>query len=345
MNKCMVSLLLAGFLFSPTAWAQPVAGNPEGKKARKGPRARGPGARGARDLAANLPWLAKRLKLDQAQQDQVKPLVDEYNQARQAVMDKTPGDVRERRAELFKEMREAAKAKDKEKRAALGKELAELRKKDPAAQELDKLRQDLFAKIEPILREDQKAILQKLTKGRMARKPTLEDPAHLRRCLSEVQLRKEQRGELKKIDKEFNEARKALGKDASPEKRKEMGKQYHDEIMKVLDAEQKQQLEQIAQRGPTQGFHLIRSPKLLEKALEDVGLRPDQQTSIAAMKERYQADVKAAGKDARARMDLNRKLYEDVIKLLDDAQKEKLLKFRGKRGPRGKGKKKGDAEG
>lgn len=338
MYRHVLSLVLVGFLASQAAWAEREGGRRGGRRAGRGAR------RG--DPLMNMEQLSKRLKLDQVQQTQIQPLVEEYAQAARAIHEATPQDVRQRRRQLMMEMRQARKAEDKEKVKELQGQLRELRKNDPQAQEMMKLRQGLVAKIEPILREDQKPLLRRMGPGagKAGGPPTLENPRFLRTCLAEVTLRPEQRAELKKIEKEFKEASKGLGKDAPREKRVEMGKQYCNEVIKILDPAQKQQLEEIAKRGPNKMAPLMRSPKMLERALSRVELRPDQQTNIDALKERHKTDLQAAGKGRQARMELNRKLVEDVVKLLDEDQKKELMKRPGGRKGR-KGGKKPKAEG
>jgi len=285
----------------------------------------------------NAQRLGQRLKLDQAQQAQIDPLLEEYAQAAKEIQEKTPQDLRERRRELMKQMQEARKAKDKDKMKALSGEMRELRKNDPQAAEMQKLRQDVVSKIEPILRDDQKKQFHRLVKMRGARKPSLSNPGFLRRCLGQLELRPEQKTELKKIDKEFKKAMKGLGKDAPAEKRQEMSKQYCDEVMKVLDPAQKQQLEEIAKTMPAGRPPRMMNPKALEKALAGLQLTPEQQTNIDALKERYQTDRQAAGKDRRAQRELSRKLVEDVMAQLDDAQKQELTKHRGKKARKHRG--------
>ncbi len=279
----------------------------------------------------NAQRLGQRLKLDQAQQAQIEPLLEEYAQAAREIQEKTPQDLRERRRELMKQMREARKARDKDKMKALSGEMQELRKNDPQAAEMQKLRQDVVSKIESILRDDQKEALHKLVKIRGARKPSLSNPGFLRRCLGQLELRPDQKTELKKIDKEFKEAMKGLGKDAPAEKRREMSKQYCDEVMKVLDAPQKQQLEEIAKTMPAGPPPRMMNPKALEKALAALQLTPEQQTNIDALTERYKTDRREAGKDKRAQRDLTQKLIQDVMAQLDDAQKQELMKHGGKK--------------
>ncbi|MBN1342612.1 MAG: hypothetical protein JXQ73_08035 [Phycisphaerae bacterium] len=318
MGRYWVSLLLLSSLAAPGALA-------EGRRGGKG-------MRGPQDPMANMKFLTQRLKLDQNQQTQIQPLVEDYAKALQDLGEKTPQDLREQRQTLMKEMAEARKAKDKDKMKEIAKQLGDLRKNDPQAAERDKLRQDLATKIEPLLRDDQKQALQRMTQvGRRGKAGAgspgdLDNPGFLKHCLMEIPLRPDQQTEIKKIDQEFREASKNLGKDAPPEKRKEMGKQYRDEVTKLLDPNQKQQLEEIAQKGPNKMMPFIRNPKALDKALAEVQLRPDQKTNIDAMKERYKADRQAVGKDPKALMDLNKKLVEDVMAQLDDAQKAELAK-------------------
>ncbi len=333
MRGHFLSLVLVGCLATPAVLAQQADEGGGRKGRRAGRRARGP-----QDPLTNFNRLSKQLSLDAGQQQQIKPLIEEYTHCREQVIAKTPQDVRERDRDLRKEMAEARKDKDKEKIEDLRKQRQELRKTDPTAQEVTKLRQELVDKIEPLLRDDQKERLRKL--ARMPGKPSLKNLGFLRRCVMELELRPDQRAELKKIEKEYGEATKELGKDAAPEKRQELSKQCCEEIMKILDAGQKQQLDQIAKKMPAKPSPLTRSAKALGKALESIELRPDQQTSIDALKERYQDDRRAAGKDRRAQMQLNRKLVEDVMKLLDDDQKEQLAKWRPAKRPGGKGRKK-----
>jgi hypothetical protein len=282
----------------------------------------------------NAQRLSQRLNLDTGQQAQIKPVLDEYALAAKDVIARTPQDVRDRRRDLLKEQREARKARDKEKMKATMQQLKDLRANDPQAQEMIKLRRDTIARIEPVLRDDQKAMLRKMV--RLPGRPSLSNPRFLRACVMQLDLRPDQQTELKKINKEFQEALKGLDKDAPPQKRKELDSQYHEEVMKLLDPGQKQQLEEIARKGP-EGLQLlraVRSPKLLDEALKTVNLRPDQQSSIDALRARYQTDRQAAGKDRRAMMALNRKLAEDVLKVLDDEQQNQLMKWRPpKRGP------------
>ena len=324
----LLVMVTLGFVATPDVWAE-RGGRRAGKGGRKG------SMRG--DPLTDAKRLGHRLKLDEAQQAKLEPLVAEYAQAAQEIRGKAPQDVQDRRRELFGQMREARKAKDREKMKSLMDEMKKLRQEDPTTQELMKLRQDLVAKIEPILRDDQKAELAKITRmGKKSPQQSLDNPGFLRRCVGQLDLRDDQKAELKKIDKEFKEAGKALPKDAPREKRRELGVQYRDEIMKLLDASQKQKLEEIAKQGAMGFSPIMRSPKALEQALETIQLRPDQQTGIDALKERYQADRQAVGKDKKARTELGHKLAVDVVKLLDEDQKKQLMKWRPEKRDRGK---------
>jgi hypothetical protein len=345
MRKLLLPLLLIGVLATPAVWAQEAGEGGGAKARRKGPRDR----RGPADPLMNFKRLSKQLKLDQNQQTQIQPLVEEYAVAVKQIHDSTPQDVRDKRRDITKQMRDARQAGDKEKIKQLNAEMRELRKNDPSAGQIGKLRSELVPRIEAVLREDQKQTLRKIARIGKPGKGGANDPRRLRAAVFQLNLRADQKAELKKIDQEFRDATKGLGKGASPEKRREMNEQYRQEVMKVLDPAQQQQLEEILkQPPPPPGMRgLMRNPKALGMALDTIELRPDQQTNIDALKERYRADLQAAGKDRQARADLHRRFVDDVMKQLDDAQKQKLMEFKPPKGKRGgkKGKgRKGGAE-
>ncbi len=329
-RKSVTVMVLAGFVFAPALLAEEQDSGRKGRK--RGHRMRNRGA----DPTMALPALTKRLKLDENQQAQIKPIVEDYQAMAKDVLAKTPQDVKEKRRQLMMDMRAARKSDDKQKAAEIGKQIRELRKSDPATAELVELRKEALAKIEPTLREDQKQALQKMTRGPKSRRQvSIEDsPGFLRRCLMEIDLRPEQKTELKKIDQEYKEASKGLGKEGAREKRDEMGKQYCQEVMKVLDERQKQELQALAQKGPAALGPMMR-PRALEQALEHIQLRPDQQSKIDAIKQRYQTDRQAAGKDRRAQADLGRKVVQEVMGVLDDEQKKELAKHARAKGRKG----------
>lgn len=325
MRKLVLPLFVVGSLVTSTAWAQEAGDDSRPRARAKGPR----GQRGPSDPLMDLDTLSKQLNLDQNQRTQIQPLVEQYAEAVKQIHDSTPQDVRDKRRALSQEMREAKRAKDREKVKELNKQMRDLLKDSPQTAELAKLRNELIPQIEDVLRDDQKQAFQKLTKRAGQGGPGLYDPRFLDECVMQLDLRDNQKTELKKINQEFRDAMKALGKGAAPEKRREMAQQYHDEVYKVLDATQRQQLEEIAKKAPPPGMQaLARNPRLLEQALETIQLRADQQTNIDALKERHRADVQAAGKDKKARAELNRKLLNDVVSQLDDAQKKELAKFK-----------------
>ncbi len=329
MRKVMVSFVLLGFVLSSAALAE----KGEGRKGRRGQGGK-KAARGPMDPLANIKLLGKRLKLDEGQTSQIQPICEQYAQARQALIDAAPQESKDKYRELAKQIREARKAGDKDKMRELLGEMRELRQSDPQAKELTKLRAETAAKIEPLLRGEQKEMLQKIVRPGRGKGAggNLNNPKFLRMCVAKLDLRGDQKTELKKVDTEFKEAFKAAPKD----KRSEMAKQYADEIMKLLDETQKQQLEEIAKQAPSRGIGALANPKRMEAALAKVDLRPDQKTNIDALMERYKSDLQAAGKDRRARAGVAKQFVTDVMAQLDEQQKAKLMEGHDGKGKRAK---------
>lgn len=331
MRKVMVSFMLFAFLLSSVALAE----KGEGRK-RRGERGAKKGARGPKDPLANIKLLSKRLKLDQGQESQIQPICEQYAQARQALIEAAPQESKDKYRDLMQQMRQARKGGDKEKMRELIGQLRELRQNDPQAQQLVQLRAETATKIEPLLRDDQKELLGKMARSGQVKGAAgnLNNPRFLRMCVGKLDLRPEQKSELKKIDTEFKEAFKAAPKD----KRAEMGKQYADEIMKLLDEPQKQQLEEIAKQGPGRGgIGALANPKRMDAALAKVDLRPEQKTNIDALMERYKSDLQAAGKDRRARAGVAKQFVTDVLAQLDEQQKAKLMEGRRGKAKSGQG--------
>lgn len=333
MYRFMLPLLLVGLLAVPDVRAQPADG-------AGGPKTKKKGRRKPQDPLIIFRQLSERLKLDEDQKVQIQPLVEEYTQAVRQIMDAVPQDVRENRRAIQQEMREAKRAKDRDKVKELSEKLKDMRKNDPRPAAMTKITGEYVPKIEALLREDQKLAFRKMLSQKG---PSLSNPKFLRACVGRLDLREDQKTELKKIDREFREAMKGLGKGTPPGKRKKMVDQYREEILKLLDPAQKQQLEEIAKKGQAQRGRKggLRNPRMLDRALETINLRPDQQTNIDALKERFMTDARAVGRDRKARGELGRKFLKDVMAQLDDAQKEELAKFQppkrkqgGKRGKR-----------
>ncbi len=338
MGRKYLFALVIGLLATSVAWAQ--ANAPAQGKEGKGRHRQGKGA--PADALTNIDKLTEALKLDATQQTQIKQILAEFEEAKKTAESKTPQDVRNRRNELLQQMREAQRNRDKQKTQEIGKQLRELGKTDPAMSEMAGLRSQLTQEIEKVLREDQKQEFRKLIPGARKGGASLRSPQMMRMCLAKLQLRPDQKAEIAKIEQASRDAYKALDKGAGPAKKAEIGQKYYDDVMKVLDAAQKQQLEQIAaEMGSLAGAAALSSPKLLEDALKTIQLRPDQQTTITALFDRYKTDRKAVAKDAAAAGDLSQKLITDVLAALDQPQKEQIAKWHpaggGHKGGKGKG--------
>jgi len=321
MKRWCLTLSVAGLLASSVAYAQDQnTGQADG--GRRG----GKGMRGS-DPMTNVERLTEILKLDANQQNQLKQLLTEYQQARKDLESKTPQDVRDKQKDLENQMRQARKNRDKQKGAELAKQLQELRKGDPAAQEAAKLRQQLVTEIEKILRDDQKQVFR--SEFKLGPKGgSLNNPGMLKACLSRIQVRPDQKAEIDKLDQQYREAIKGLPKEAKGTQRSELGRKYCEDVMRLLDENQKKQLQDVAAAMANAPKGALANPKQLEEAVKTLQLRPDQQTSITALFDRYKTDRRALPKDQpAAQSELNQKLANDVLAVLDQAQKEQLMKY------------------
>jgi hypothetical protein len=314
-----LSLLIVGILFSPVfAQDQKAAG---GKR----------GARGARggDPLTSVERLTEMLNLDANQQTQLKQLITEFEQARKAIEDKRPQDLRDKRRDLEQQIRQARKDGDKQKTADLQKQLAELVKSDPQTQELAKIKTQLITEIEKILRDDQKQIFRSKFAAGKGKGQAAGSAAYFVPALSQLQLRPDQKTEVDKLQQQFKADMKALPKDAKGTQRAELTQKFRDEVMKILDEPQKKQLDGLMATMANMPKGPLANPKMLEEAIRSIQLRPDQQTNITALFDRYRTDRQAIPKDKQgAVFELNQKLVNDVMNVLDQAQKDELAKWR-----------------
>jgi len=232
MTSRWLSLMLTGALFTPAAWAEEKTEGqaPSGRGARKA-------ARGG-DPLTDQTRLTEMLKLDAGQETQLKQLLTEYEQALKDLKNKTPQDIRDRRRDLEQQMREARRNKDKQKAAELAKQMAELAKTDPQAQERIRLRTQLVAEIEKILREDQK---QEFRKHFSAKGPLFQNPRHLEEALKTIQLRPDQQANINALFERYRTDRQSVPKD-QPKALIELNQKLANDVFNLLDQDQKDQL-------------------------------------------------------------------------------------------------------
>jgi hypothetical protein len=230
MRKTSLPLLLAGVLVASAAWAQEAQPGRGGKERKAG--------RGAGDPLTNVEKLTETLKLDAGQQTQLKQLITEYQQAQKAAQEKTPQDIRDKEQSLRDQMKQARQAKDREKMKELEKQYAELRKTNPATAEMGKLRQQLVGEIEKILRDDQKQEFRKLYPPKV---PALANGKLLEEALNTLQLRADQQTTISALLDRYKTDLRALPK-GQRGAAVELNQKLADEVLKVLDQTQKDQL-------------------------------------------------------------------------------------------------------
>jgi len=220
-----------------------------------------------------LQMLVKELGLDEAQQAQVRAVLDEHRNREKELRTSTPipADLQEKTAKVRDEMRKAREANDSNRLNQLREELQALQKEreeflKPVKEKLDESQEMLHDQILATLRDDQKERFTELWDERLSGPTSYGGPIRNPRALkSQVDKLSDLTAEQKKqITALFDEFRRAArGPQTSGLKaRKELAKKLHDDVFALLSPEQKEKLEKLLEgdRGPkAAGQH--RSPK------------------------------------------------------------------------------------
>lgn len=221
--------------------------------------------------------LSNELKLDEAQQAQVKALLDEFRNREKELRTSTPipAELQEKTAKVRDEMRQAREAGDSARVDQLREELKALQKEreeflKPVREKLDESQAMLHDQILSTLREEQKAAFTELWDERLAGPDAYGGPVRNPRALkSQVDKLTDLTADQKKqIAAVFEEYRRATRASASSglKARTELTKKLYDDVFALLSAEQRAKIEKSmeGERGPKGGRQ--RPPKADEGA-------------------------------------------------------------------------------
>jgi len=292
--------------------------------------------------------LTRELTLTPEQREQVQRLVDRHQQqTRDAFSEgEQAAELREHRQkmrELRRDLRDARREGDDQKGTDLQKQIDELAKEDPML----KQRKAMLDQIEPVLDDEQLAKFRRMKDDLLgpdrSAPPDLTNPAVLRQALRSLRLDDAQRDQTRDLFREHRDKTREMS-DATPRQRAELNKKLHNDVVAQLTPEQREQLKKW--RPDPRRMMMLQNPRMLKRMLGRVELREDQQTEVDALFERFEADRQNLDReDRQGRRQLGEKLVQDVMKLLDDDQKEQLEKMgsrpgmggweRRMRGPRG----------
>lgn len=273
-----------------------------------------------------LQQLVDELQLTAEQQTQVDQIAQQYFQEMRDQRQNGPASEETRQAmekmrTLRRDLREAQAAGDQPKVDQLNKELEDLRQQGPGA----KQREELLAKIEPILTPEQlqkyNQIKEQLLQGRGA--VDLTNPAILGRAVHSLQLTEEQRGKIDELFEQYRTGRAQAGREVEAPEQQELGKKLYDDVLKVLTEEQVAQLKRW--RPQADVTLMLRNPRVLKRLVDRLELTDEQKTEIQALYDRLESDQRnLSPSNMDARQELGQKFHDDVMKLLTDEQKQQV---------------------
>lgn len=187
---------------------------------------RGPGGPGGPGgMMQMIQRLPEELKLTEAQRPQFDKLVAEYRAQQQELQP------------LMQELRRARQQGDDARVAELDKQIQEKRGGEDG--------NVFFAKLEPILTDEQKAKLVEL-RARMGARGGADDVRVLLQVAGRLDLNEEQQKRLQEIRRDVMRSNQG---NLTPEKRAELAKTTKSQILAMLDAKQAAEFEQQLQRG------------------------------------------------------------------------------------------------
>ncbi|HVP13479.1 MAG TPA: hypothetical protein VMV94_20060 [Phycisphaerae bacterium] len=234
-----------------------AGGQPQGQKPQ-GAEMRGRHGGGPENL---LQRLTTDLKLDEAQQGQVKDILDALRKTEYELRTSVtvPQELVERMKKAREDMRQASEAGDQERKNQLRGELMAMQKEreesmKPVQEKIEQNQEQFHDQILAVLRDDQKERFEEIWDEHMATSESSGGAARNPRMLKAQvdKLRDLTPDQKKQLDKLFEDFRKA-GREQQQQQqglkgRKDLTKKLYDDVIALLTPEQKEKLEKALQQ-------------------------------------------------------------------------------------------------
>ncbi len=280
--------------------------------------------------------LKEELALEYNQEREVEQIFREYEAAlRDLKMAYKQGNTQQEMKRLEQDLEMARRANDVQRSKEIWSKLAELRRSEH--EEEQQYQEMLIEEIEKVLDDGQRVQFRRMLrpdrKGGKVVGP-LDDPKVLAACLKQIEVEDYQKGQLQRIQKDYQEQLKMRGKDIRPEEEKMMRERLLNEVKMVLTEEQREQLERVhARMGGTGTIGQeadLKNPYQLMYALRSLNatshrLSGEQWQMVREAQVRYKQELQNLPKDDEmGRERVGEQTCQEVISRLTPEQQEAL---------------------
>lgn len=280
--------------------------------------------------------LKEELGLEFDQEREIEQIFREYEAAlRDLKMTYRQGNTQQEVKRLEQELESARRSSDVNRSKEIWSKLAELRKSEH--EEEQQYQEMLIEEIEKVLDEGQRVQFRRMLRPDRDRGKVvgpLSDPKVLAECLKQIKLEDYQKGQLERIQRDYQEQVKMRGKDIRPDEEKMMRERMLNEVKMVLNEDQREQLERVhARMGGTGTIGEkadLTNPMQLMFALRKLNatssrLDRDQWQMVREAQARYAEEIKNLPKDDEmGRERIGEQVCQEVISRLTPDQQEAL---------------------
>jgi hypothetical protein len=280
--------------------------------------------------------LEKELKLEWKQKDEIEQIFKEYEMALADLKRKLQGNQAQmERERLEQQLKMARQARDTHQAVEI---LGKLRELSTSISEEERdMREQLIEEIEKVLNEGQKQqFRQMLRPGAGGNLPPLDDPKVLFQCLAQVKVEAFQKNQLDDMKKRYDDdvqRRSSMGQNTPPDEEKMLRKRLYDDVMIVLNDEQKGQLKAAharmgGQGGAGGGTRVdTKNPFQLQFAVMRLNstnnrLTTQQNEQLERIRKDYREQFRSLQNDPEGRRRMDEQVSEQILSVLTPEQKE-----------------------